>query len=199
MMSVCGSGGFRVCIICNLALLLMIAIALPRALAEDGWPKSAKEQPDSFPNERRFVQHVLADQAAIWSSPAHLKGRDLKWLVPAAGALTGLIVTDRTSSFQIYRDHGPSFSKNVSDGGVLAAAGVTGALYLWGRATNDDRAREAGVLSTESVIDSLLVTEALKFSTQRDRPYQDHGAGEFFSHGQSFPSEHATGAWSGRG
>jgi len=46
----------------------------------------------------------------------------------------------------------------------------------------------------------LLMTEALKYSLRRERPYQGNGTGSFFqSGGTSFPSEHSAIAWSAAG
>ena len=43
--------------------------------------------------------HLAEDQKDIWTSPFHLNTGDFKWLVPAAGITTGLMVTDPQSSY----------------------------------------------------------------------------------------------------
>jgi membrane-associated phospholipid phosphatase len=48
----------------------------------------------------------------------------------------------------------------------------------------------------EALIDSGLVTSALKAASQRPRPTVDDASGEFFDKGNSFPSGHAASAWS---
>jgi membrane-associated phospholipid phosphatase len=72
---------------------------------------------------------------------------------------------------------------------------VAGIFYLVGRAKNDDRAKETGLLAAEAVIDSTIVVLALKTASQRQRPPDDNASGEFFDGGSSFPSGHATNAW----
>ena len=58
---------------------------------------------------------------------------------------------------------------------------------------------ETGRLGAEAVIDSVLVVEALKLATNRERPNEGNGQGGFWPHGTrsyeldgSFPSGHAT-------
>ena len=44
--------------------------------------------------ERRLPHDLFQDQKAIWTSPAHIKKHDLKWLLPFVVGTAGLIVTD---------------------------------------------------------------------------------------------------------
>lgn len=69
-------------------------------------------------------------------------------------------------------------------------------MYLLGFPTHNEHWRETGFLAGEAALNSLIVTEAMKYSLGRARPYQDNGSGAFFHGGTSFPSEHATIAWS---
>src|SRR3989454_10826683 len=57
---------------------------------------------------------------------------------------------------------------------------------------------ETGRLGAEAIIDSLLVVNALKLATNRERPNEGNGQGGFWPHGTrsyevdgSFPSGHA--------
>ena len=157
----------------------------------------AVDAPDpNFPSEKNFVRHILADQKAVLTSPAHFRPRDFKWLIPEAGVLTGLLITDRTSSFQISQQASLRGSKRVDDALSGSIAATTLATYLYGKAAGNDHAREAGLLTAEALADSLIVTEGLKLATGRQRPDQGGEAGRFFSGGQSFPSENAAAAWS---
>ena len=61
---------------------------------------------------------------------------------------------------------------------------------------HNDHLRETGLLSAEALIDSGIVVTALKTASQRQRPAVDHSSGEFFDGGSSFPSGHASSAWS---
>jgi hypothetical protein len=74
--------------------------------------------------------------------------------------------------------------------------GGAAGLYFLGNITHNDHERETGFLSGEAAIDSLAVTETLKYALGRSRPYQDNGNGDFWQGGTSFPSEHAALAWS---
>jgi membrane-associated phospholipid phosphatase len=56
--------------------------------------------------------------------------------------------------------------------------------------------RETGLLTAEALIDSGIVVTALKTVSQRQRPPVDDSSGEFFDGGRSFPSGHASAAWS---
>lgn len=73
---------------------------------------------------------------------------------------------------------------------------IAGTFYLVGRTTHNSRARETGLLSMEALLDSGLVTSALKIASQRPRPNVDDASGEFYDKGSSFPSGHAASAWS---
>ena len=100
----------------------------------------------------------------------------------------GRSLTNRTTTLLRYR--------HLSDYGVGAMAGVAGGAYLFGLTTHDEHKRETGFLSGESALDSVLLVEAAKYATRRERPYQDYANGRFWSGGASFPSEHAAAAWS---
>src|SRR5262249_14526305 len=57
------------------------------------------------------------------------------------------------------------------------------------------KAREIGVLGTESLLDSLIVAGVLKEITRRNRP-DEKNPGDFWGGGTSFPSGHAIQVWS---
>jgi hypothetical protein len=160
-------------------------------------PQSAAPQPaDKFlhPNESKFFIHLADDQKNIWTSPFHLKPADAKWLVPVSGIATGLFVTDPQSSYAMRLD--PQHPLNLaSDAGVGAAMGLTGAAYVWGRITHNERARETGVLATEAMINAFGVDYALKGITGRERPFPSDFQNIFFHGGTSLPSDHAAVTW----
>lgn len=148
--------------------------------------------------EKEFFKNILRDQKAIWTSPFYLRGTDAKWLIPLGAATTALIANDRrTSSFVSRRGSLPAVSRGFSQGGTFyATGGIAAGFYLLGRATDNQRARETGLLAAESLIDSGIVAQGLKIITQRPRPNSDNGRGRFFRSGNSFPSGHATSVWS---
>ena len=146
---------------------------------------------------RQAVSNFFQDQRTIWTSPARLRFDDLNWLVPVSGFAAGLFVTDRDVSTHLSNDPKTiSHYKNLSNAGVAALVGGAGALWLLGHPTHNDHWRETGFLAGEAAVDSLVVTETLKYSLGRQRPFQGDGGGAFFQGGTSFPSEHAAAAWS---
>ena len=137
------------------------------------------------------------DQKHIWTSPARIRLADAAWLVPLGGFTAGLLVTDKDYSASL--SHNPStitHYKTVSNLAVGSLIATGAGMYLVSFPTHNEHWRETGWLAGEAAINSLLVTEAFKYSLARQRPYQGDGAGSFFQGGTSFPSEHAAAAWS---
>jgi membrane-associated phospholipid phosphatase len=144
-----------------------------------------------------LLKHIIKDQELIWTSPARVRLQDSIWLVPLGGLTAGLIATDRDISRHISNStQTQNRYVNFSNYGIAALAGGTGALYLWGHFTHNDHAREAGLLAGEAAIDSVAVDTVIKYATGRNRPFQGNHDGDFWSGGDSFPSDHAAAAWS---
>ena len=142
-----------------------------------------------------FVKHLLVDQKRFWTTPLRWRSEDLKWILPGAGVTAAFIATDSWWAKQVPSSH-VATSKKVSDYGTYSLLGLTGASFLFGRLAHDDHLSEAGLLTGEAAINATAVAYALKAITQRQRPYQGNGHGNFFSGGDSFPAEHAAIAWS---
>ena len=121
----------------------------------------------------------------------------MKWVVPGSIGLMGLITTDRITGDEIGEaDRQVTVSGRISNvGSIYSLTAVAGAFYFIGRAKNDSRARETGLLSAEAMINSIIVEGALKEITQRARPLDGIERSEFFDGGSSFPSGHSTQAW----
>jgi membrane-associated phospholipid phosphatase len=165
-------------------------------------PTAGRAVPKPTPGlEKKFFVNILHDQRAIWTSPFHWHKSDARWLAPIGLSTVALIVTDRRTSSKLV-EHGDNrsrlrISKDISQfGSLYATGGVAAIFYLTGRATNNARARETGLLGAEALIDSAIVVQALKVASQRQRPPVDNSSGEFFDGGSSFPSGHAISAWS---
>jgi hypothetical protein len=144
-----------------------------------------------------LLRHLVLDQKAIWTSPAHLRFADFTWLVPLGGFSGALFASDR--EFSRHLSNSPqtlSNYKKASDYGLGVMVGLGGGMYLFGKMTSDDHARETGLLAGEAALDSLVPTYVIKYATRRERPLQGDGGGSFWSGGDSFPSEHASAAWS---
>lgn len=144
-----------------------------------------------------FLKNLLSDQKAIWTSPKHLHWADGAWLFPLAAATGAFFATDRAIPPALTADPNKlNRYVKISNYGLYSMIGAGGGLYVWGKLSHDDHQRETGVLAGEAAIDSFAVASALKYTLGRERPYQGQGLGNFFDHGDSFPSDHSAVAWS---
>jgi hypothetical protein len=142
-----------------------------------------------------FLKHLAFDQKEFWSSPARFRTKDLKWIVPGAGITAAFIASDSWWSKQVNTNHMQT-SLHISDYGTYSLIGLGGASFLFGHMTHNDHLQEAGLLSGEAAINSTGVTYLFKETTQRQRPLEGNGNGDFFKGGASFTSEHSAIAWS---
>lgn len=143
---------------------------------------------------------VFEDQRQIWISPLKLRLSDAEWLVPLTGITAGAILTDASLSKALPGSpHTLSTFNSVRNVSVGVLGGVSGGLYLWSFHTHDPLQRETGLLATEAVVDSLIVSQGISLITSRQRPLQGNGMGEFFRGGSSFPSSHSAAAWAAAG
>jgi len=146
--------------------------------------------------------NLLKDQAAIWSSPARVRDKDLGYLVPLGLAVTLVMTTDH----QVMSEH-VSQDKSFNDKSTKASNGLVSpfiaapvVMYAAGRLGHGGRARETGILGAESLVDSLVVEQGMKLIFMRERPTVDGARGKFFQTSVgvdgSFPSNHSMLAWS---
>jgi len=155
-------------------------------------------QPGEDPENRLvlpFLNHLVSDQKEFWTSPVRFRTKDLKWIVPFSGITAAFIASDSWWSKQVPGSH-ISTSKTISDYGTYSLIGLSGASFFLGHMTHDDHLAETGLLAGEAAINSAAVAYAFKGITQRQRPYQGNGNGDFFTGGLSLPSEHSAIAWS---
>ena len=122
---------------------------------------AAADGPSRIPTRASSSIHLAEDQKDIWTSPFHFNAADAKWLVPMGGIATGLFVTDPQSSYAMRLDNQHPLNL-AANAGVAAAAGLTGAAYIWGHMTHNERARETGVLATEAMINAIGVDYAIE-------------------------------------
>lgn len=183
-------------------LLLWITAYSTTAFAQST-PAITQPTPTPSPTpslEKQFFRNILRDQEAIWTSPFKFSRGDAKWALPLGAATIALMTTDRRSADEL-GEHGDNlsrlrYSKDVSRmGAVYTTAGVAGAFYLFGRAGHNWRARETGILGAEALIDSGIVSAALKGITQRPRPRNIGAKDDWWDGGYSFPSGHAISSW----
>jgi hypothetical protein len=142
-----------------------------------------------------FLKHIVGDQKQFWTSPARFRTKDLKWILPSVGITAAFIASDSWWSRQVNPNHVQT-SLNISDYGTYSLIGLSGASFLFGSMTHDDHMQETGLLSAEAAINATGVTYLFKEITQRQRPLQGNGNGDFFTGGSSFFSEHSAIAWS---
>jgi membrane-associated phospholipid phosphatase len=147
----------------------------------------------------QLIKDFAGDQAALWTSPKNLRLSDLPWIVPLSGLMAGMVATDADfSRHEVSKNlTTQSHYNSLSNYLVFGMAGGAGAMWLLSYHNHNSHWRETGFLAGEAAIDSLVMSEAFKYAFRRDRPYVGSGNGDFFqSGGSSFPSEHATAAWS---
>jgi membrane-associated phospholipid phosphatase len=160
---------------------------------KDLWEKTGYLHPF-----KRMPKYVWQDQKAIWSSPIHTAKSDAKWWAIFGAATGALIATDKHTERQF-----PNTTTQVRLGNDTSNLGtaytlipISAAFYLLGTARSDERFRETGMLSFETLIDTTLIETLIKTATDRARPLEANGNGGFGdgAHGRldsGFPSGHA--------
>jgi membrane-associated phospholipid phosphatase len=149
---------------------------------------------------KALTREFLRDQKRIWSSPAKLRERDLRWMLPAAGVASMLFASDERTMRERIRSNAvlQNRSGRVADLGLASLASIPAFLSWYGWRHNDEYAEETATLSARAAVDSLVAVELLKLVTLRERPPQGNGGGRFLQAGpndSSFPSTHAALAW----
>lgn len=161
-------------------------------------PRIASPQRPAYRSlEYSFARNLVFDQKDLWTSPLKLRVEDSRWLLPLVAGSAVVVLSD--GSIERKLPTNTKFIKQSENFSNYAAAGYAGAVatgYLWSLATHNDHLRETAVLSGEAAINSLLVTEGVKYIAGRQRPFEGNGSGEFRRGGSSFPSLHSAAAWS---
>jgi len=128
-----------------------------------------------------------------------IRSRDAYWLAPFAGATGVALHYDAQAQQELGIDQTRIDASNAfSDFGLYGSIGSAAGLYLFGSVKHNDHLAETGRLGGEAIVNSLLVVQALKLATNRERPNEGNGRGGFWAHGTrsyesdgSFPSGHA--------
>jgi membrane-associated phospholipid phosphatase len=174
------------------------------ALPDTPQPRAAAVHPDSGEavTLRKVPANIFHQQAAIWTSPARIRERDLGYLVPIGLVTTLAFTTDHQAMSSVVSQN-PSFNnRNVEAsngllGGFVAAPVI---IYGLGHIHHDQHAAETGILGGEAMVDGLIVDEVMKVASLRERPGVDNDKGKFFQtsagFNSSFPSSHSVIAWS---
>ncbi len=160
--------------------------------------------PDSSDHDTivQLPVHVLGDEKAIVLSPLKLRTRDLKWLVPLAGATGAAFATDHYTMNTVITKDGPWNQANINASNVVIGGlvGLPLGMYVYGRFGDHEYPRETGMLVAEAGADSVITEQVIKLVTWRERPYQDNTRALFYQgsagFNSSFPSSHSVVAWS---
>jgi membrane-associated phospholipid phosphatase len=146
--------------------------------------------------------NFFKDQAAIWTSPVHIREHDLVYLIPLGLATTVAITADHQTMSEVVSQD-PDFNhKNVQASNALTAGllGAPAVLFAVGQFDHNPHARETGILAGEAVLDGLVVEQGVKLMTWRERPSVDNAKGKFWQSSagwdSSFPSSHSLLVWS---
>ena len=149
------------------------------------------------PLARKLVLNILLDQEQIFTSPFRMNRHNAPWWLLSAATTAGLIAADRHIADSFENSNG-----QVRWGGRISNIGASYTLipivagsYAYGVWRDNAKAREIGVLGTETLLDGLIVAGILKEATRRNRP-DEKDPGEFWGGGTSFPSGHAIQVWS---
>ena len=182
-------------------IVLLVAVLVPGA----GWCQAGPQADECDATRlQTCVRHVLQDEGKILTSPRHLRRHDLLWLAPL-GFATGLAIDyDAHALRSLGNDtKRENTFRHISDaGGIYLPVGGVAAGYVAGIWRRDDYLKQTAVITTEGIVDGLILNEGLKYAFNRERPNQGDGTGRFWPHGtrtfpdgQSFPSNHSITAW----
>lgn len=153
------------------------------------------DETESFtPLIKKLSRNIVHDQKDIWISPFRMDRGDAKIWIGFAGVTAGLLATDHRTT--------PRLRNNAAQlrwGGRVSYLGapytllpMVAGFYTYGAAVDDPKARETAILGAQALVNSLVVSYALKNVTRRTRP---NGASSFISGGSAFPSGHAMQSW----
>ena len=177
--------------------------------------KETKEEQNPDANTP-FLQAMLEDQGRIWSTPFHIKKKDIaKWL--ASALIAGILIVNDEAIYRNvkeFQNNNPwvddlSPQITVLGDGTLNL-GICGLFYLGGLVFQSGRAKETAKLSLMSLLHASIVVQVIKHLAGRQRPsvengkdywhgpagaikrYQDDGFAPYYA----FPSGHTITVWS---
>jgi membrane-associated phospholipid phosphatase len=199
----------RACLFCLLPLAAGIFVGvqtLPRQDSSEraSLPDAPEPQAPAQDNVtlRGAPRDILKDQADIWRSPARLHPHDFEWLAPLALATGAAIATDHRAMTRVV-SRNPDFNQaSIDTSNALIGLWIAApaAVYGYGHFLENDRARQAGILTGEAMLDGVVVEQGMKLIFWRERPGVDNSRGHFFQSSagidSSFPSSHSLIAWS---
>lgn len=148
------------------------------------------------PDLKSLPRNIFQDQKSFWLTPFHMTKQQWRWTVPLAFVGAGLLASDTAIEQHVPTNPTTvSHATTASNAGLALMVGTGAGMFLWGHIAHNEDQRETGLLAGEAAIDAALVTQVLKYSLGRDRPFAGDGRGRFFQGGSSFPSDHASVSW----
>ena len=171
------------------------SLAAPKAIVQNGNPICG------ITHLVRCIQDLGEDDKGIFTSPLRVHPKDTYWLAPLSAATGLAFAYDANAAQAVGVDPNRANTANkIADFGSFYATGAEGAgIYFIGLAQKNPKLAETGRLGAEAVIDSGTVTLVTKLISNRQRPQQGNGQGDFWANGtsnwewdSSFPSDHAT-------
>src|SRR5215467_1428888 len=113
---------------------------------------------------RKLFLNILYDQQDIFTSPFHVNRHNaLEWLVPMAA--TGALIASDThiaNAFENSRGQVRWGGRISNIGASYTLIPIVAGSYVYGAWRDSPKAREIGVLGTESLLDSLIVVAPMK-------------------------------------
>ena len=164
-------------------------------------PTGVPAPPDGSPSQQNpvprpsILHRAITDQKDIYTAPFHR--RNVGWDMLFLAATGGLIAADKHISGSLSRDH-VDVSQDISDVGLYSMSAAVAGLWLSSFKTNDDHARETGVLAAEAFANTAAVLGVTQLIAGRERPTDGTGNGRFWQNnalGSSFPSAHSSFTW----
>jgi membrane-associated phospholipid phosphatase len=189
-------------IVSTLFITLAAAQTMPSGSPSDAQPAQYERGELFNPHPVRFIRKFAKEEYRIWTSPFRTSNYDShaikKYVVPFVVISGALIATDlRTTQALPNTADQTKWSGRVSQMGAgYTLAGISGATFLLGQATKNDHARETGLLALEALAHAQVVAFGIKQITNRARPTDNDQRRGFWNGGNSFPSGHATSAFS---
>lgn len=206
------SANLRAVLVCIAGCFLFLSASTAGAAQAPASPAAVSAGTTAAPTDEpicgithlvRCIRDLGEDDKGMFTSPLRLQPKDTYWLAPL-GAATGLAFAyDVDASRAAGVDPSRANTANkISGFASFYAAGAEGAgIYFLGLAKKNPKLAETGRLGAEAVLGSGTVTLATKLVSNRQRPLQGNGEGDFWPYGtshwewdSSFPSDHAAGS-----
>jgi len=150
----------------------------PALGAAGGQPEFNLSGQPGVPFPIRF-DYVLEDLETIASYPFQWNQQKWDHFWPVAAGTVGLMFFDNTIDQTLKRDVYPGLRGLPSNHDADVLYGL-GGFWLLSTLTRYGKGQQTAELACESLLDTMITTQALKMYTGRARPVNGHGPGEWF-------------------